>query len=422
MKYLRDVTTPNVGLPAPEDIFSDNLRWGDLQEWRQAAVQLHDKGPMHWIEREGFTPFWAVIGHAALLEIETRSDVFKNEPEAVLGSDEAFAERTMEIKTLIHMDEPQHGDYRRLTASWFKPSSLSRMEARLEQLSHEALATMADSGGELDFAVDVAMRYPLQVILAILGLPEEDYARMLTLTQELFGAEDPDLQRSDAGMEAIMEVLMDFYAYFTDLTGKRRETPTDDLASLIANGQIGGEPMPDLETMGYYVIVATAGHDTTSNAMSGGMAALIDNPDQLKLLQDDPDLLNGAIEEMIRWTTPVRHFMRTAIEDITIEGQDIKKGDWLLLSYPAANLDPKVFEDPLEFRIDRSSDARHVAFGWGIHFCLGSQLARMELRSLFSAIIPRLKSIELAGEPTVMKSTFVGGHKTLPIRFELTED
>lgn len=281
---------------------------------------------------------------------------------------------------------------------------------------------MATAQGECDFAVDIAMRYPLQVILAILGLPEDDYARMLTLTQELFGAEDPDLQRSDAGTEAVMEVLMDFYTYFTDLTGKRRETPTDDLASLIANGMVGGEAMPDLETMGYYVIVATAGHDTTSNAMSGGMAALIDNPDQLRLLQEKPELLNGAVEEMIRWTTPVRHFMRTAIEDVSIQGQDIKKGDWLCLSYPAANLDPKVFGDPLEFRIDRPNADRHLAFGWGIHFCLGSQLARMELRSLFGAIIPRLKSVEMAGEPTVMRSTFVGGHKTLPIRYELTAE
>ncbi len=411
--------TIDMGPAAQHDIFSDNHRWGDLADWNSEAVRLHGEGGIHRIEREGFNPFWAVIDHAALLEIERNPEMFTNEPESVLITKADRASRTVDIKTLIHMDNPQHGKYRRLTNDWFKPASVRRLDDRLEALSIEAVAKLESLGGQCDFAVDIALPFPLQVILKILGLPEEDYPRMLTLTQQLFGGQDPDLQRDEVSPEVLAEVLGDFYAYFGDLTAKRRETPGDDLASLIANGQIDDAPMPDLETMGYYVIIATAGHDTTSSAMAGGMRALIENPEQLRKLQDNPDLMNNAVEEMLRWTAPVRHFMRTAQEDTEICGQKIAKGDWLYLSYKAANLDPKVFEDPLTFDIERSNADRQVSFGYGIHFCLGAQLARNELRRLFAHVIPRIDTIELAGEPTTMKTTFVGGHKTLPIRYTL---
>lgn len=411
--------TIDMGPAAQHDIFSDNHRWGDLADWNSEAVRLHGEGGIHRIEREGFNPFWAVIDHAALLEIERNPEMFTNEPESVLITKADRASRTVDIKTLIHMDNPQHGKYRRLTNDWFKPASVRRLDDRLEALSIEAVAKLESLGGQCDFAVDIALPFPLQVILKILGLPEEDYPRMLTLTQQLFGGQDPDLQRDEVSPEVLAEVLGDFYAYFGDLTAKRRETPGDDLASLIANGQIDDAPMPDLETMGYYVIIATAGHDTTSSAMAGGMRALIENPGQLRKLQDNPDLMNNAVEEMLRWTAPVRHFMRTAQEDTEICGQKIAKGDWLYLSYKAANLDPKVFEDPLTFDIERRNADRQVSFGYGIHFCLGAQLARNELRRLFAHVIPRIDTIELAGEPTTMKTTFVGGHKTLPIRYTL---
>ena len=202
---------------------------------------------------------------------------------------------------------------------------------------------------------------------------------------------------------------------------QRLETkPTDDLATLIANGTIDDAAIPDLEKMGYYVIIATAGHDTTAAAMAGGLRALAEHPDQLQVLQEDPELTANAVEEMIRWTAPVRHFMRTAKVDAEIGGVNIKAGDWLYLSYLAGNLDPAVFDDPLTFDVKRPNAAKHIAFGYGIHFCLGAQLARMELRSLFGHLIPRLQSLELAGEPQTAKTTFVGGHKTVPIRYTLT--
>lgn len=417
---MTDLANNASNAPAPHDIFTDSHRWGDLADWNRTALALHEQGGIHRIEREGFQPFWAVIDHAAVLDIERQPELFTNGPEPVLSDDKSLEEREFEIKTLIHMDAPQHGDYRRLTNDWFKPASVRRLNDRLTELSLEAVATLEAHGGSCDFAVDIALPYPLQVILKILGLAPEDYPRMLMLTQELFGADDPDLQREPPSAEVIGQVIADFYNYFTELTAARRAEPTDDLASVIANGLIGGEQMPDLETLGYYVIVATAGHDTTSSAMSGGMHALIEHPDQLAKLKANPDLMANAVEEIIRWTAPVRHFMRTATADTEVLGQQIKKGDWLYLSYKAANLDPKVFANPLTFDIERQNADRQVSFGYGVHFCLGAQLARNEIRSLFSHVLPRIDTIELAGDPTTMKTTFVGGHKTLPIRYTLT--
>lgn len=411
----------SVGAPAAQDIFTDNHRWGDLEDWNRTALDLHRQGGIHRIEREGFDPFWAVVDHAAVLEIERDPALFTNGPEPVLQSIEIIEAREAEIKSLIHMDAPEHNGYRKLISDWFKPRTVGRLQERLDELSRQAVAKLEAAGGEIDFAVDVTLPYPLEVILAILGLPPEDYPRMMMLTQQLFGGEDPDLQRDEGSLEAQAEVVGDFMNYFGALTESRRADPTDDLSSVIANGLIDNKDMPPLEMMGLYIIIATAGHDTTSSAMAGGMQALIENPDQLAKLASDPDrYAANAVEEIIRWTAPVRHFMRTATADTEVLGQPIKKGDWLYLSYKAANLDPKVFEDPLKFDIERSNADRQISFGYGVHFCLGAQLARLELRSLFSHVLPRLASVELAGDPTTMKTTFVGGHKTLPIRYTLT--
>lgn len=404
------------------DLFHDPERYGDMDVWRRDVLSLHADGPIHRIEAEGFRPFWAVIGHDAVMQVERQPKLFTNEPYSVLATNEAIRAveeaGAMNIRTLIHMDAPDHVQYRRLTADWFKPASLTRLNERLDHLSEQAYRTMVDAGGRLDFSRDVAMRYPLQVILAILGLPESDYDRMLTLTQELFGASDPDLGRG-ASPEEINAVLLDFYGYFTGLTADRQANPTGDLASLIANGTIDGEPMPVLEQMGYYTIVATAGHDTTAAAMSEGMHRLAVDPEALERLRAEPDLIPNAVDEMIRLSSPVRHFMRTAQHDTEIAGQAIAAGDWVMLNYTAANLDPSIFDDPLVFDVARPNADKHIAFGFGVHFCLGAQLARMELRSLYRHLVPRLASVELDGEPATVKAVFVSGHKRLPIRYEL---
>ncbi len=407
------------------DLFTNHLRFADLEDWHREVDALRRNGPVQLVDRsaDGFTPFWAVIGHDAVMQVERQPELFTNEPNAVLGR-AADIERQRAsgaiIRSLVQMDAPDHPKYRKLTADWFKPGSLGRLQGRLDELSAQTILKLESLGGQCDFARDVAVWYPLQVILAILGLPESDYARMLKLTQELFGASDDDMGRGERGVDDLIAVIMDFFQYFLGVTAERRSNPGEDLATLIANGQIDGGAMPDIETISYYIIVATAGHDTTSSAMSGGLQALLENPDQLARLKADPALLNSAVDEMIRYTSPVRHFMRTAQADAEVGGVTIKKGDWLYLSYLAANRDPEIFVDPHTFDIGRANADRHLAFGFGAHFCLGAQLARMELRTVFRDLLPRLEHVALAGTPLSMKTTFVGGIKSLPITYELT--
>ena len=315
------------------------------------------------------------------------------------------------------MDEPDHAEYRKVAADWFLPKNLARLDARMSELAKQSVDKMSDLGGKCDFSRDIALQYPLQVILAILGLPETDYQRMLMLTQEMFGNADPDLQRGTT-IEDLTQVINDFFIYFSELSASRKSTPTHDLASTIANGEVYDKPLGDVEMISYYIITATAGHDTTSAAIAGGMLSLLQNPDQLKRLQDDMSLLPTAVDEMIRWVSPVTHFMRTATEDYTIRNTTIKAGESVLLSYPSGNRDEDTYTDPFKFDVGRTPN-RHLAFGFGIHYCLGAMLARMEMRTFFNELIPRIKTMELAGDYAHIHTTFVGGLKRLPVTYSL---
>ena len=411
-----DLTLEDAGLA-----YLTGTTFTDEAFFHAASAKLRAQDPVHWVEHPDFNPFYLLTKHADVLEVELHQNQFLNAPRAILGTKESDAMRAMQghlVKSLVQMDDPEHRDHRNLTSDWFLPKNLGKLDARLAELAERSIDKMIEMGGECDFASDVAMQYPLYVILAILGLPESDYPRMLRLTQELFGAEDEDFKRDDDAMAGIIQTVADFVNYFDGITAERKANPTDDLSSVIANGSVAGEPIGHKEQLGYYIIAATAGHDTTSNAMSGGMLALIQNPDQLARLQADPSLLSTAVDEMIRWTTPVKHFMRTATEDYDLHGTTIKAGEDVLLSYWSANRDEDVFADPFTFDVGRTPN-KHLAFGFGVHYCLGAMLARMELKALFSALLPRLKSVELAGEPQLIRSTFVSGLKRLPIRYEI---
>ena len=258
------------------------------------------------------------------------------------------------------------------------------------------------------------MNYPLYVIMSLLGIPEADFSRMLKLTQEIFGRDDEEFQRGTTH-EDHLAVIADFFAYFDEITAARRAHPTDDLASAIANARIDGEYLSDMDARSYYLIIATAGHDTTSAAISGGMRALVDHPAQRRRLLEHPELMPTAVEEMIRWSTPAKEFMRTATEDTVVRGVPIAAGESAYLSYVSGNRDEEVFDEPLCFDVGRDPN-KHLAFGYGVHFCLGAALARMEINSFFTELLPRLDSIELAGKPELSATLFVGGLKHLPIR------
>ena len=220
--------------------------------------------------------------------------------------------------------------------------------------------------------------------------------------------------------QIVSGAVAQFEAYFAKLAAERRANPTDDVASVIANGEVDGEPLPDRDLAGYYIILAAAGHDTTSASIAGAMQALAQDPDQFAKVKADRDLLPGIVEEAIRWTTPVQHFMRTAAEDVEVGGQMIKKDDWMMLNYVSANHDPAQFDNPRQFDAARSPN-RHAAFGAGAHQCLGLHLARLNMRILFDELLDRIETLELAGEPKRSKSTFVGGLKTLPIKYTLSK-
>jgi hypothetical protein len=400
----------------------------------EAFRWLRANQPLGMAHLEGIFPFWIVCKHADILEVSRQNDLFHSGDMAAtftsIEGDQTVRKMTGGsphlVRTLVQMDAPDHPKYRVLTQSWFLPQNIRHLEARIRQIAREHVDRMASLGGECDFVQDVALPYPLRVIMEILGVPPADEPRMLKLTQELFGAGDPELNRSrsnnpeqDGGLGDLQAVIADFFMYFKKITDERKAHPGSDLASVIANGQIDGAPINDFEALCYYVIVATAGHDTTSSSTAGAIWGMCQFPEAFANLKADPALIPGLVDESIRWVTPVKHFMRSATQDTQLRGRHVKKGDWLMLCYPSGNRDEEVFDEPDVFRPERSPN-RHLSFGYGAHLCLGQHLAKMEMRILWEEMIPRLSSLEFAGQPTRAEAAFVGGPKHLPIRFAMT--
>lgn len=423
------------------DRIPDEIAFQAIDPKAYADNSVHDafrwlraNNPLGRAELEGVSPFRIVTRHADILEISRQNDLFHSGDLAstftTLEGDRLVREMTGGsphlVRTLVQMDAPDHPKYRIMTQSWFLPQNIRKLEGRIRQIARDHVDRMAALGGECDFVNEIALYYPLRVIMEILGVPAEDEPRMLKLTQELFGAQDPELSRSGGkenlqgpeAMAALQGVIADFFMYFKAITDDRKANPRDDVASVIANGKLDGEPINDFEAMSYYVIVATAGHDTTSSSTAGAIWGLCENPGEFAKVKADPSLIGGLVDESIRWITPVKHFMRSATADAEVGGHRIEKGEWLWLAYPSGNRDEAVFEEPDAFRVDRGP-SKHLAFGYGAHLCLGQHLAKMEMRILFEELLPRLKSLSLDGDPKMTQATFVNGPKSLPIRYEL---
>ena len=385
------------------------------------------------VESEGFDPFWVVTKHADISEIIRQHDLFHNGDRAHTlvprASDDMARALTggspHPIRTLVHMDEPDHSKYRRITQSWFTQQRVRSLEDRIRSIARASIDRMAELGSACDFVRDVATNYPLHVLMQILGVPEQDEPRILKLTQELFASEDEDLGHGEAAAgdparhaRELFRLLGEFQAYFVPLMERRRHKQEDDLASVIANARIDGKPINHFEAVSYYVIVAAAGHDTTSSSISGGLWALCENMGEFDKLKDDAGLIPRLVEEAVRWTTPVHHVMRTATADVELRGRQIARGDWLMLSYLSANRDEEAFDQPDRFLLRRNT-SRSALFGQGAHACLGQHLARLEMRIFFEELLGRLAWIEIAGRPHRSASIFIGGPKSLPIRFRM---
>ncbi len=393
--------------------------------------QLREEAPVAKIvaEDDSFEPFWLITRYDDVMRISKDNKTFLNNPKPVVFStreatafSRAATGSNMLVDSLVVFDAPIHPKYRKLTQDWFMPRNLKQIEGEVRALAARTVDAMIEAGPEVDFVRTVAGPYPMRVVMQILGVPPEDEPRMQMLTQQLFGGQDADL--SGTGMEnmtaqqvvqLVADAVKNFEDYFGALAEDRRANPTDDVASVIANALVDGEPLPSRDMAGYYIIMATAGHDTTSASTAGAMLALAQDPEQFARVKADRSLLSGIVEEAIRWTTPVQHFMRTAAENVEVGGQQIEAGDWMMINYVSANHDPAQFEDPRRFDAARSPN-RHAAFGAGAHQCLGLHLARLEMRILFEVLLDRINAVELAGTPARATSTFVGGLKSLPLK------
>jgi cytochrome P450 len=399
--------------------------WSDGAATHALFAELRANHPLALAEPDGFDPFWVVTKHADILEVSRQNSQFLSGARPAIlaqrSAMEAMAAGAEPVhRSIVSMDAPEHSAFRAITQAWFLPANVRKREERIRVMARASLSRMLATGGACDFVKDVALYYPLHVIMDILGVPEADEPLILRLTQEVFGSNDDDFAPDDENQGTVSlgpdGTFRRLNAYFSAIVDDRRRAKTDDLATVLANARLGDAPVPDLELLSYFVTVATAGHDTTSSSTAGAMQQLAEDPALLARVKADPSLIAGLVDEAIRWTTPVQHFMRTAVEDYELRGRAIRAGDWLMLCYPSGNRDEEVFEAPSSFRIDRSPN-RHLAFGYGAHLCLGQHLAKLEMRILFEELLPHIGTLELAGEPRRTETVFVGGLKTLPIRF-----
>jgi cytochrome P450 len=390
-------------------------------------TRLREESPVHRCEFGGdFEDFWAITKHADILDISVKPHLFSNrEGPMILSRDQKVqvAKRASgpmgKMLTIIEMDPPEHRDFRKVASGFFTPRAIERLDEIVAE-SARALIDSLGEEGECDFVEKVAQRHPLRVLATILGIDREDEERVLELTQQLFAGDDPDLQRKGEDRDkAQMELGLEFYSMFDRITQDRRARPRDDLATMLATAKMAdGQPMGPIETFGYYLIVFTAGHDTTRNALSAGFAAMLQNPEQLALLKQRPELSKRAVEEVIRWASPVNYMKRQVLEDVELRGQQLRAGDYLALFYASANRDSDVFDDPFRFDITRHPN-RHLGFGTGEHFCLGAHLARASIRALVEEMGARIERFEYAGEPSQIHASFVVGLKTLPVRYAI---
>jgi len=390
-----------------------------------AWARLRREDPVHWVEHGVANPFWAVTKHADIVWLSRQPRQFLNQPRLAVFPD--FAEEGPRpssedpfARHLLNMDPPDHAAFRKLSAFRFTPRAVRRLEASVDAITTDLLDAAATEGQarEGDFVELFAAKLPLIVLADLLGVPREDWEQMFRWTNQTIGSTDPEFSGDKTAGEAAEEGRNALFHYFWQLAEKRRESPRDDIVSVLANAEIDGKPLPPLELLSYYFLLVVAGNETTRNALSGGLLALLENPAELEKLRKAPGLVEPAVEEIVRWTSPVIQFCRTATEDGELRGKKIRAGQNLCLFYPSANRDEEVFDDPFAFRVDRKPNP-HLAFGIGEHFCLGANLARLELRVAFRHLVKRLEDVELAAPIERLRSSFVGGIKRVPIRYRL---
>jgi cholest-4-en-3-one 26-monooxygenase len=363
--------------------------------------------------------FWVITKHADIKACSRDAGTFSSAAErgGVIGLEERLMDgegAVMAGNLLIFMDPPRHTRYRKLVNRGFTPRMIGMLEPRIRELTNAMLDT-ALAKDPCDFVVDIAAELPLEVICELIGVPSEDRHKIFDWSNRLVGGEDPEYAVSD---EDRMNAQLELFGYAQRLADEHRDSPQDDIISALLAAEPDGEALSELDFNLFVLLLSVAGNETTRNAIAHGMNAFLENPDQWELLVADPSLIGTATEEILRWASPVMYFRRNATQDVQLGDVTIKEGDKLSLWYSSANRDEDVFDDPFRFDITRELND-HIAFGGGgPHFCLGAQLARLEIQVLFEELVRRAPKVEQLGPPDRLRSNFISGIKHLPVRFD----
>ncbi|HEY8518289.1 MAG TPA: cytochrome P450 [Candidatus Binatia bacterium] len=381
----------------------------------EAFRLLRRKAPVFWQEMPGSRGFWAITRYDDVVAVSKDPATFSSYKGGTILRDLPEEDLNNTRTMMLNMDPPQHSKYRKLVSQGFTPRRTAMLEPRIRAATTAILDAVAERG-ECDFVRDIAAELPLIVIAELIGVPLEDREKIFELSNRLIGFDDPEFQNSENdGKAAAMEMWM----YANQLAQERKNAPRDDLVSLLMTSEVDGEKLSEMEFDSFFLLLAVAGNETTRNLISGGMLALIEHPDERRKLIENPNLIPTAVEEMLRWVSPVSQFRRTATRDTEIRGQKIREGDKVVIYYQSANRDEDVFPDPFKFDVTRTPN-NHLAFGIGEHFCLGANLARLEIRVMFEELLRRMPDIELAGPVRRLRSNFINGIKEMPVRFTPT--
>jgi cytochrome P450 len=381
-------------------------------------TRLRAEAPVAHFAPDGYRPFWAVTKHADIVQIASQPVRFSNAHGIILGPADAVA---VPSEMVVTLDPPRHGPMRRVASVHFTPRALRAKASDIERIAVEILDQAATAGAtdECDFVERIAAPLPIAVISWILGVPRPDWGLLFRWTNEVIGKDDPEYRRpGETPNQTIRRARSELHAYFKRLIERRRSDPQDDLVSELIRATIDGTPLTEEQLLSYCELMVEAGNETTRNAISGGLLAFCEHRGEWERLRRRPELVSDAVEEILRWVSPIAHFTRTAMEDCEVQGAKIRTGEQVALFYASGNRDEEVFADPFVFRVDRRPN-RHLAFGFGEHFCMGAHVARVELETIFRHLLARLESFEPSGPVERLSSAVNGGLKHLPLRYRL---
>lgn len=384
--------------------------------WRE----LRATDPVHWTERRNRVGFWSITRHGDAQRVYRDPGTFSSEGGIALGPNDAReqSEPQMQVgfgKMMIVTDPPRHGRIRQMMNRRFTPRALAPHEPHIRAITNDIIDAVAKEG-HCDLVVDIAAKLPTAVICEMLGVPREDWDLMFALGNMTLGSEDPEYQVEGSSRKTRVQAQMEIFNYFMKLIGERRSNPKDDLVTVLVQGEIEGDRLTDLEVLFNCFLLILGGQETTRNALTGGMNELMRRPAERERLVNDRSLMTSAIEEILRWTSPITHIMRIAKRDVEIRGRTIREGDRVVLWNPSANRDEEVFADPYTFDITRQPND-HIAFGYGEHFCIGANLARLEMRVMIDELLRRMPDMAPAGPVERLRSNLLAGIKHLPITF-----